>query len=332
MSCRTGQKQNTHAAVERASRTTLGLICVGVWFAHTPFKDYIALVIRRQEGNDFFLITQAQHALHAAELARHLGNAVVRGPHDALPFRAAAQVHDAGWDAFDDTPRLSARKLPLDILEAPWQIAVPAWAETSRLVLDAKGPAADLQVALLVSIHTLNLSHEASRVNEGPTRFDPGELRRMFEVNKFQHAQIEIQEFLRPELSLAIDQPRRLGLSMHLTDSREQQLANDYRLLQAIDLLSHCACAGQVLINPVGPLLAALPSTGYVSLQLKTASSNISSPDRLIVSPWPFDCGAISFDILFKRYPAHATRSLPEFQFFYSQAPDESLTIVVAPD
>jgi len=279
-------------------------------------------VIRRQAGQDFLLITQREHVRLASHLAQHAGGKFVRAPHDRPAFLDAVDRHDVGWDALDEPPRLNARKWPMDVLEAPWQIAVPAWAQTTRLALEGASP----RTSLLVSIHTLNLSYDASRVNEGPKRFDISELRRMFEVNKFQHGQIEIQELLRPELGLSIDQPRRLGLSMDLRDVAEQHLANDYRMIQACDLLSYSACVGDVVANPLGPLYAAGPGGEFVSVLVRKLTQT-----KLTLSPWPFDCGEIRFAVNARRYPAHATRSLPEFQYFYSQAHDEPLTLEIAP-
>jgi Protein of unknown function (DUF3891) len=215
----------------------------------------------------------------------------------------------------------------MDVMEAPWQLSVPAWAESSRQALEQASP----MTALLVSIHMLNLSHDASRVNEGPMRFDVPELRRMFEVNKFQHAQIEIQELLRPDLSLAIDQPRRLGLSMDLRDAGEQMLAHDYRLMQSCDLLSYSICKGDLIVNPLAPLYSnegsgAFGSGTFVSVQVKKLGET-----QFALSPWPFEGGAIRLAVKCKRYPAHATRSLPEFQYFYSQADEEELVLEVVP-
>lgn len=275
-------------------------------------------VIRRSEQREFFLFTQATHARVTSELVRLVGNERIASPvHRELLMQASIH-HQDGFVEHDSFPKLNAQKYPIDASELTWQTLLAAWRKSTDESLKI-----DPWVALLVSVHGLQLSNDISRAPEGPRRYEMAEMRRMFEANKFQQGQIEIQEKLRGELGMECDLVRRMGIAHDLNSPREMELAIDYRLLGAMNVVATALLAGESVAG-VAPHLHE-KGGALAQLILRTYEK------RLLISPWPFSVGRVSINANFKRYPAMPTRSVPEFQYQYSQLADESVELVIAP-
>ncbi|MFT3789139.1 MAG: DUF3891 family protein [Tepidisphaeraceae bacterium] len=280
-------------------------------------------MIRRLQGGQFWLFTQAEQARVAAELARHLDTASARlvGPSRKDALVAALAVHEAGWTPIDANPPLSPQRYPLDALEAHWSLTFNAWGTTTDEALKLN----DDYVALLVSVHGLQLSYDAGRPTERASRFDPHEMRKHFMANKFQHRQIEIQEELRPRLGMAIDEPRRLGIAVDLiNDGKERTFSNDYRWMQALDLMSLSLLATDVVAAPLGPIYS-------LEGQLETLRVSRVDASTMTVSPWPFAGKSIRIATEYREYPAAPTRSQPEFQHAYAGLDPRKLELLVRP-
>ena len=54
-------------------------------------------MIRREVGNEFFLITQDDHAHLAGELAKRFGNDRFTAPQPRESALTGVRLHDAGW-------------------------------------------------------------------------------------------------------------------------------------------------------------------------------------------------------------------------------------------
>ncbi len=90
-----------------------------------------------------------------------------------------------------------------------------------------------------MSLHNLSLSVIASTQAAGNhEKFDMSKMTEQFELNKFQHREIERQERLRKELGMNTDRPLKFGLAFAGTDLKEDQLLFNFRLLQAMDMCS----------------------------------------------------------------------------------------------
>jgi hypothetical protein len=279
----------------------------------------IRRVIRRYTGSEFLLFMQAEHSALTERLAGRTGGRHITPPADRSVLARSMSLHDAGWDEFDAPPRLSPQRYPLDQAEAAWQTSLSALRGSTLRGIDAGD-----DVAFRVSVFGLHQSYDAGRPTEGPLRFDPNDLRKKFEVNKYQHAEIELQEVIRIRKEMRIDSPRRLGLAMEYSDPAERQLAVDVRLMQLIDWIAVAAMAREL---PASPLMPVLDHAGNWVTPLLA----LADPERVRVAPWPFDVGEIVETIRFRRYPAVPTRSLPEFQHAFPQIPVESMQIAVLP-
>ena len=139
-------------------------------------------MIRRPASPDaFLLITQHDHALLSGQLARRLGNATFGAP---SPYEITVEGiahHDCGWPLHDDNPTLNKDGLPLHVFEVPTPLASEVWSASVARAMNL----GDYQ-GLLVSLHVLGLSAFAmTHLAGGASRAD------VFELNKFQHRQIE---------------------------------------------------------------------------------------------------------------------------------------------
>jgi hypothetical protein len=197
-------------------------------------------MIRRREGDSFMLITQHDHALLAARLMAEVGNRTFHASRRRSELIEATSLHDSGWPMHDDRPTLNGEGYPLDVFESPRSVTFPAWqAGADR----AAGVSA--YVGLLVSMHVLSLSALAAGMAQerrAKGAFDPSQLTDQFEMNKFQHREIERQEQLRRRLGLRTDLPVHLGLAELNVDPAEDELRADLRWLQAMDLISLALC------------------------------------------------------------------------------------------
>ena len=278
-------------------------------------------MIRKHVGDEFWLIGQHDHALLAAQLAGHVGG---RGyaPPSPSAVRGIA-LHDCGWPVHDeDAPTLNRSGLPLDVFETPPHVGLKVWSEGARRA--AQEP--DAYAALLVSLHTLSLSVYATTpspvVHE---RFDMSDATNRFEVNKFQQQQIELQEELRRQLGLRVDEPRRFGLAEQSRDPRERQLVFDFRLLQAMDKLSLSICCTRPPFETLEPLLTA-PDGANEPIKLRLVSSF-----ELALSPWPFEDERLEVSVPFRRVPERTYASDDAFCEAYRAAPVERFDFALRP-
>ena len=242
-------------------------------------------MIRHRLGDDFVLITQHDHAQLSGRLAEHVGNTLFAAP---TPYRETVDgvaLHDCGWPLHDDRPTLNPHGQPLHVLESPMSVAVPVWSESVRRATEH-----NLYSGLLVSLHVLALSALARSRDQSPhERYkDPRDL---FDLNKFQHKQVEHQQRLRDALDLRTDIPLRLGLSPRGTGAREDLLLFGYHLLKLMDRVSLDACSGEDLFETVEDVY---PRPGEDPLTL-----NIDHPAHfeLTVDPWPFDSPSLAWRV-----------------------------------
>jgi hypothetical protein len=275
-------------------------------------------MIRRDAGHDFLLITQTDHAQVAQQLAQHIGNSKFT-PLSPQAITAIG-LHDAGWPLHDDQPTLNSRRYPLDVFEIPRPIALTVWAASAQ-----RAASADPYAGLLVSLHSLALSiHAASPPPNRTEQFDVKKMHEQFELNKFQHREVERQEQLRRQLNFDPTLLLKHGLADPRASKKDDQLRFDFRLLQAMDLISLCLCCthppqpqtGEVLKNP-----AASPTRLHLSKSLDGV---------LHVDPWPFNQRRLQLTVPTRRLPAKTFDSPEEFQAACHSAPQDPLPLTLS--
>src|SRR4051812_9931994 len=190
-------------------------------------------MIRRDMGDSFFVFAQDDHAQLSGELVRHYGNKLFSRPDPLEETNRAVALHDCGWPLHDDRPTLNKDGLPLDVFETPLDVAVAVWQAGVEKV---ENEAAYTQ--LLVSLHVLGLSGFAAARQH--------DRREQFELNKFQHRQIEKQVELRRKLGMPLDVPLRLGLAVKTDIADEERLRRNHNIVQTMDRISLGLCCTEL--------------------------------------------------------------------------------------
>lgn len=245
-------------------------------------------MIRRRLGNSFLLVRQTDHAAIAGQLAEQLGTSRYHRPTAFTAFVAATRLHDSGWPVHDDAPRLDDQGYPMDLFEMPRELDLACWSGAPGIAA-SHGPRAEL----LVSLHILALS--------GYLAARPGEesARARFDINKFQHREMERQEGLRKALGLSLETPLTMGLAEEGASPGDDELRRDLRWLQAMDLISLAACCQK---PPVDHTLDVYPDAhpGGEPLWMHRQG------DDVVVKPWPFGPEGVRLEIPGTLVPARA--------------------------
>ncbi|HEY2589665.1 MAG TPA: DUF3891 family protein [Tepidisphaeraceae bacterium] len=266
-------------------------------------------MIRHRHADEFWLFTQHDHALLSGRLAEQIGGRVI-----ARPSPRAIQgiaLHDCGWPLHDDDPTLNPAGEPLHVFETPPIISTRVWSASASRAANK-----DPYSGLLVSLHVLHLSLMSQAAHRSPPD--------VFELNKFQHGQIELQEQLRPQVGLRIDRPLTHGLAAPGTSPEEDALLFDFRLLRAMDALSLALlCSEPMSITLDG--LQTRPGGAEAKISL-------SRPAEFTVAlgPSPFEDDALEFPVPYRRVPARWYTSIEEFHGVFRDAPRLTQIIRIA--
>ena len=267
-------------------------------------------MIRRHLGNQFVLTRQHDHALLAGRLAELFGNDQFAPPSPTDDTIRAVALHDAGWPLHDDAPGLNEKGLPLDVFETPLSLAIPIW----KLSAD-RAAGEHPYTQLLISLHVLGLSGFAAK--HAHTRQE------VFELNKFQHREIERQVELRTKLDLSLQIPLQLGLALQEDVEAEEMLRRNHLILQAMDRISLGLCCTQV---PFAVLQGLRPQVRAAAVPLRFVRDSDTS---IRVQPWPFATGSISLELRQRSLPAQAFAGVDQFQAAYAAAPEQLSTLHV---
>jgi hypothetical protein len=277
-------------------------------------------MIRHRHGNEFFLIAQHDHAQLAGKFATHLGNEQFSAPSPYGETVAGIALHDCGWPLHDESPTLNAKGLPLHVLESPMSVVLPVWTESARKSAAENGP----YTGLLVSLHQLALSSIA-KTND-PTPHERAQSQRdLFELNKFQHRQVEHQENLRRQLGTRTDIPLKQGFAKPGTSPVEDLLLFNFNLLKAMDRLSLDLCCSEDLFQTVEGVF---PRPGISAL---TLTFDHPGEGSIAVSPWPFNQDRLEYTTACRRVPAREYADVEEFRRIYGEAPVDAYSVRVSP-
>ena len=278
-------------------------------------------MIRRQQGDDWLLITQNDHALLAGELAEHFGNDRFFPPDPMDSTLKGVRLHDSGWPLHDDDgPTLNARGEPLDVFEVSRPIALKVWQTSAE-----RAAAQDPYAGLLTSLHVLSLSVFATSETEFQhEKFDMDDPQSKFAVTKFQHNEIARQEDLRQRLGLRTDRPTATKLPKAMAQKSEDKLNFNIRMLQAMDLISLAACCTKPPADQTQDVYMT-PGGEKVKLSLERRGNDVH------VGPWPFDTDEIALPIPACRFPARPFANETAFREALNKAPAEVLVVHVRP-
>ena len=280
-------------------------------------------MIRREENGQWYLIRQDDHARLSGALAKQIGNdrfegLLPRDPELGAKAILGISMHDEGWPLHDDQPTLNPRLQPRDVFESKMDVVMRIWAESAQ-----RAAWADPYAGLLVSLHGMGLSqfaladvmHQFSRKNLAYTRD-------RFELNKFQHNEIERQVGLRKQMGFRMDLPLNHGLTDLGIDAREDLLIHHFRTLQAMDRLSLAICC----TKPPFDHLELGEEPGAMLTRIKVGKPE---PRRVTLDPWPFAEDRVEVSIAANVLPATPFKNELAFQAAYAAAPVEQLTFTI---
>jgi hypothetical protein len=266
-------------------------------------------MIRHEHGSDYFLFTQHDHALLSGRLAERIGGGPVARP--SLQTIEGIALHDCGWPLHDDRPTLNPKGQPLHVFETPPAIATKVWSASARRAANK-----DPYCGLLVSLHVLNLSAMSQATHTSPHD--------VFELNKFQHAQIELQEQLRPRVGLRTDRPLTNGLAHPGTSREEDAVLFDFRLLRAMDALSLALLCSEPLKISMSGLLARPGGSEVQAVVERPGEFSVQ------VAPWLFRDDSLEFEVPFRRLPKGPFANPEDFQSAYGTTVPETVTTRVS--
>jgi len=270
-------------------------------------------------GDEFWLITQPDHARLAAELLGHFGNGAFSNAYVNDDLRGATALHDDGWAAHDAAPTVNSIGSPLDVFEPSPDVVLPLWRASASAAQEHSAAA-----GLLVSCHVLTLSaYLASREQTTHISADPAVMLTRFALNKFQHYEFERQETLRRILGLRTDWPTTLGLAENCPDPAEQLLTARFRLLQAMDLLSLALCCTKPPGDRTGPLHST-PAAPATSIQF-----HLQSQRTIALGPWPFAEKRLELSVPYRAVPARRYADDADLRAVYDAAPQRPLRVSV---
>jgi len=274
-------------------------------------------MIRRRVGDEYWLFSQHDHALLSGEFARHFGGTDQFAKPD--PFEATIlgiSLHDCGWPLHDDVPTLNAKGEPLDVFETPPALGLSVWSASAE-----RAAARDPYAGLLVSLHALSLSNIA--MSQTHSHYNWNDPRLRFEMNKFQHARVEMHDVLRGKLGMRTDIPLENGLALRSTEPAEVNLVFNFRLLQAMDKLSLDICCTEMPF-PIIPAVATNPGGQCAHVSVTRASA-----ERIGLEPWPCKSQSITARISYRVVAARKYENDASFLAVYSDAPTRALSLVI---
>ena len=276
-------------------------------------------MIRHRRGDEFLLVAQHDHALLSGRFAAHVGNGDFARPDPHRQTVNGIALHDCGWPLHDEHPTLNENGLPLHVLESPMPVAIKVWSESARLASET-----DPYTGLLVSLHVMALSSIAQTHDPTPhERYR--DARDLFDLNKFQHRQAQLQEDLRRRLGLSTDIPLNKGLSKPGVAPEEDLLLFNYNLLKMCDRLSLDLCCSEPLFETIEEVF---PRPGAAPVTLRLVHVGESA---ITVAPWPFDADRLEDEVPCRRVRVEPFTSDDEFRRAFEQAPREVLRVRLSP-
>jgi hypothetical protein len=250
------------------------------------------------------MITQNDHAQLSGLFAAHWGNEKFETPKPYGSMVRAAMYHDRGWIRYETGPQLNPetgrtpnyREVPND----PAQLEAFEWAGNWLSDIDP-------YAGLLITKHRTGLWQGRYGVITHPPAIQRGTL------------PPDIQAFI--ARSEAKQKAAAQGLD-------EAELATNYHLLQAWDMLSLYICSTERLKKEqIAPVATAYSAAPGVALELTPRG-----PTTIELDPYPFDQTSLTTNVIFRRLRQSTFRDSTELQSVYFRtAPQIASYTVVAP-
>jgi hypothetical protein len=238
------------------------------------------------------LITQPAHAWLAGELAAAWGNDSFAAPSPRSAVLMATRLHDIGWLAWDNAPRLDEIGQPLNFLDTNLEETIPIWRRGVQQV-----SLLDPYAALLISLHASTIfSRRLSRQADPPEK--EAAVREMLVEHEAKQESLRQSLAGHPEYGAAVEAKR---------------LRVAYRWLRVCDLLSLALCADML---PPSGVFNHVP--GPAGGEFTSLAYEVREPFTLALEPWPFavrtsSAPALEFAIQTRRLKERIFSSRPSF-------------------
>lgn len=243
------------------------------------------MIIARLANKSFRCITQHEHGKVAGLCAMQWGSGEFESLTPDGSVVTAVFTHDIGWQEFDQRPRIKTDQetgnyTPVNFYELPPQ----TWVEMYEQGIDTVA-SIDPYAGLLISLHGVGLQNR--RYGLAPDWSGPSMEFRGF-IQREQERQRELMEDLSKQGDSRVSSADRTTLTQLQNDNQNPErytgrLWCNYKLLQALDTLSHILCA---TTNPtVDATIEHTPVSvdTDVSLEIRSEAANTYQLD-----PYPF--------------------------------------------
>jgi len=263
------------------------------------FPKGSAMIVQDQ-GNQFILVRQTDHAMLAGFFARHWGNRLFPAPKPFQSFCLAASEHDNGWTEWEIHPQVDpVTFVPYSYVSIPTEEHMELYRHGIERVVKE-----DRYAGLLVSMHCADL-YDRTRATM------PGFSAKYIKANESQLVSDFVQRLRLQQLRLKVDL-RGDPASKEFAD--EKVLQANLKRLEALDCLSLYfaqAPLGERMIEGV-PVDDA---SSEVDWELSSEGENCAT-----LSPYPFDRNPLEISLLARRVPKRPYTGNEDFQKTLSQA------------
>ncbi len=270
-------------------------------------------MIRIETEADWLLLTHADHARLAGELARHWKNDHFAPPEPFAHVLDAVARHDDSWTERDARPLLTPENNPsafsrelVGTYDAFEEIDLEDYLGVRAAATEAAATR-DSYAAILISMHTVNLLTEQADLStlqpaerEVHTAFIEGQRRRQAELRARLRETIDIAPFA--------------------TDSHFQR---GFEFLQACDSFSLYV---GVAFPKVGKLRHPQVTRSGERIEIVLRPTGDQS---YTLDPWPLDEPEVHFQVPYRRVPKSETASLDRFQNTYAKVSPELVPITI---
>jgi hypothetical protein len=269
-------------------------------------------MIIQEQGDQFILIRQTDHAMLSGFFARALGNRVFSRPEPFESFCLAAAEHDNGWNEWELLPQIDPKTFtPYNFMSIPTEEHIALYQRGIERVVRV-----DHYAGLLVSMHCAGL-YDRTRATM------PGFSAKYVRSNESHLVTDFLQRLRLQQLRLKVDLR---------ADSLMKAYADDHALqanlqrLEALDRLSLYFC-----LAPLdGSTIDAVPVNANgieADWDLQPAGNTF-----VTLKPYPFLKDPLEISILARRVPKRPYADEHEFQKILAQAPYFALNFTLSAD
>jgi hypothetical protein len=258
-------------------------------------------MIVQDQGNQFVLVRQTDHAMLAGFFARHWGNPPFVQPAPFDSFCLAASEHDNGWTEWEIHPDVDPVTFtPYSHISIPTAEHIELYRRGIERVVKA-----DRYAGLLVSMHCAGLYDRARATL-------PGFSAKYVKANEAQLVSDFIQRLRLQQLRLKVDLRADPATKDFSDDKVLQANLNRLEALDCLSLYFSQAPLGEHMIEGV-----AIDSAGSeVDWELRPEGENSAT-----LSSYPFDKDPLEISILARRVTKQPYTDSDDFQKALAQAP-----------